>query len=167
MKKVADRDFLAFWVFENEQKFRRKRKNAAKSQKFGKNWVSTTTGTSLTKPWNIRMYHHHTSYDADHRFPISNTNRFVIYRCEFYLFLNETVLSICFITNRLSMRKLFLFGTLRNYTFIVNTIASVKRRRNNHLVTPQNKISKKSYSFDFDYLSYERNAPQFSVEFAE
>ncbi len=38
MKKVADQGFLTFWPFENEQKLRRKRKNAAKNQKFGKRW---------------------------------------------------------------------------------------------------------------------------------
>ncbi len=34
MKKVTDRGFLAFWPFENEQKFRRKRKNGVKNLKF-------------------------------------------------------------------------------------------------------------------------------------
>ncbi len=46
------------------------------------------------QPWNVRMYHH-TSYYADHRFPIINTNHFVIHCCEFYLFLNRTVLFQC------------------------------------------------------------------------
>ncbi len=36
MEKVADRGFLAFWPFEDEQNFRRKCKNAAKNLKFGK-----------------------------------------------------------------------------------------------------------------------------------
>ncbi len=60
--------------------------------------TSTTTGTSPTKPWNVRTYHYHTSYYTDHRFPIINTNHFVIHRCEFYLCLNWTVLFICFMT---------------------------------------------------------------------
>ncbi len=59
--------------------------------------TSTTTGTS-TKPWNVRTYHYHTSYYADHQFPIINTNHLVIHRCEFYLCLSWTVLFICFMT---------------------------------------------------------------------
>ncbi len=123
-KKVADRGFLAFWPFESERKFRRKRKNAAKNLKFDKNWVLPSQ-----TPWNIRMHRHHTSYYAGHRFPTINTDRFVIHRCEFSLFLNQTVLFICFITNLLPMQKLSLFRTLRNYSFIASTIASVKRHR--------------------------------------
>ncbi len=34
MKKVADRDFLAFRPFENERKFRENRRNDAKNLKF-------------------------------------------------------------------------------------------------------------------------------------
>ncbi len=128
MKKVADRGFLAFWPFENERKFRRNRKNAAKNLIFGKKWVSTTTGTSI-KPWSVRTYHHHTRYYADHQFPIINTNRFVIHNCEFYLFLNRTAPFICIMTNLSPMRKLSLFQTLRNYNFIASTIASVRRHR--------------------------------------
>ncbi len=128
MKKVADRGFEAFWPFEIEQKFQRKRKNNAKNLKFGKNWVSTSTGTSI-KPWNVRTYHHHKSYYTDHWLPIINTNRFVIQYCEFYLFLNRTVLFIYLMTNLSPMRKLYLFQTLRNYNFIASTIASVKRHR--------------------------------------
>ncbi len=115
MKKVADRGFLAFSPFENERKFRRKRKDDAKNLKFSKKWVSTTTGTSPTKPWNVRTYHYHrTSYYMDHWFSIINTNHFIIHHCEFYLFLNRTVLFICFMTNLSPMRKLSLFWTLRN-----------------------------------------------------
>ncbi len=125
--KVTDPGFLAFWPFENERKFRRKRRNAAKNLKFGKKWVLTTTCTSPTKPWNVRMYHYHTSYYADHRFPIINTSRFVIHRCEFYLFLNRTVWFICFMTNLSPMRKLSLSRTLRNYNIIESAIASMKR----------------------------------------
>ncbi len=128
-KKVTNRGFLAFWPFENERKFRRKRKNAAKNLKFGKMWVSITTGTSPTKPWNARMYHHQSSYYMDHRFLIINTNRLVIHHCEFYFFLNRTVLFICFMTSLSPMRKLSLFRTLRNYNFIVSTIASLKWHR--------------------------------------
>ncbi len=60
--------------------------------------ASTITGTSPTKLWNVRTYHYHTNYYADHQFPIINTNRFIIHRCEFYLSLNWTVLFICFMT---------------------------------------------------------------------
>ncbi len=35
IKEVADRGFHAFWPFDSERKFRRKRKNAAKNLKFG------------------------------------------------------------------------------------------------------------------------------------
>ncbi len=140
-KKVANRSFLAFWPFENEQKFRRKRKNAAKNLKFSKKWI-----LSSQTPWNLRMYHHDTSYYADHRFLIINTNRFIIHRCEYYLFLNRTVLFICFITNLSPMWKLSFFPTLWNYNFIASTIANVKRtvftNHNNHLVTSQNKLQK-------------------------
>ncbi len=129
MKKVSDRGFLAFWPFENEQKCRRKHKNAAKNLKFGKKWVSTTTDSSSTKPWNVRKYHHYASYYTDHRFPIINTNRFVIRHCEFYIFVNQTVLFICFMTNLSPMRKLSLFRALRNYSFIASTIASMKWHR--------------------------------------
>ncbi len=73
MKKVTDRGFLAIWPFENERKFRRKCKNAAKNLKFDKKWVLPSQ-----TPWNIRTYHHHTSYYADHQFLISNTNHFVV-----------------------------------------------------------------------------------------
>ncbi len=124
MKKVADRSFLANWPFENEWKFRRKRKNAAKNLKFSKKLV-----LSSQTIWNLQMCHHHTSYYADHWIPIINTNRFVIHYCEFYLFLNRTVLFICFMTNLSPMWKLSLFWTLQNYNFIASTIASVKRHR--------------------------------------
>ncbi len=102
MKEVADWGFLAFWSFENRQKFRRTHKNATKNLKFGKKWVLTSW-----TPWNVRTNHHHTSYYVDYRFPIINTNHFVINRCEFYLFLNGTVLFICFMTNLSPMRKLY------------------------------------------------------------
>ncbi len=122
LEKVTNRGFLAFWPFENECKFKRNVKlsqkiwNLAKSEYYPPrhHWAvplhssctarhsisntSTTTGTSLTKPWNVRTYHYHTSYYVDHRFPIMNTNRFVIHRCEFCLCLNWTVLFICFMT---------------------------------------------------------------------
>ncbi len=52
-KSRADRGFLAFLSFENERKFRRKRKNVVKNLKFSKKWVSTRIGKSPTKPWNI------------------------------------------------------------------------------------------------------------------
>ncbi len=103
--------------------------NLEGSVKMLKKWVSATTGTCPTKSWNVRTYHYHTSYYVDHRFPIIKTNRFVIYRCDFYLFLNRTVLFICFMTNLSPMRKLFFFRTLRIYNFIACTIASVKRHR--------------------------------------
>ncbi len=113
MKKVNDWGFLAFWPFENDQKFRRKCKNVTNNLKFDKKWVSTTTGTS-TKPWNVRTYcHHHTSYYTNHQFPIINTNPFVIPRCELSLFLNRTVLFICFMTNVSPMRKLFVPNTTK------------------------------------------------------
>ncbi len=89
MKKVADRGFLAFWPFDNVWKFRKKCKSAAKNLKFGKKWVLPSQTL-----WNVWTYHHHTSYYMDHRFPIINTNQFVIHSCEFYLFLNRTVLSL-------------------------------------------------------------------------
>ncbi len=109
-KKITDWGFLAFWLFENEWKFWRKRKNDAKNLKFGKKWVSTTTGTPPTKPWNVRTYHHHhTSYYVDHQFPIINTNRFVIHCCKFYFFLNWTVLFICFTVNLLPMQNYLCF----------------------------------------------------------
>ncbi len=60
--------------------------------------TSTTTGTS-TKPWNVQMYHYHTSYYLDHRFLIINTYHFIIHHCEFYLCLNWSVLFICFMTD--------------------------------------------------------------------
>ncbi len=100
MKKVGDRGFLTFWPCENEWKFRRKRKNAAKNLKFGKKWVLPSQTF-----WNVRTYHYHISYYADHRFPIINSNRFIIHWCEFYLFLNRTVLFICFMTNLSPMQK--------------------------------------------------------------
>ncbi len=115
LEKVADRGFLAFWLFENEWKFRRsvqlpqKIWNLAKSEYYSPrhHWAaplyslctayhsisntSTTTTTSISaKPWNVWTYHYHTSYYADHRFPIINTNHFVIDRCEFYLRVNLT-----------------------------------------------------------------------------
>ncbi len=120
MEQVTDWGFLAFCLFENEQKFRRKCKNTIKNLKFGKKWVFPSQIF-----WNVRTYHHHTSYYANLRFPIINTNHFVIHRCEFYLFLNRTVLFICFVTNLSSMQKLSLFQKLRKYNFI----ASVKRHR--------------------------------------
>ncbi len=124
MKKVADRGFLTFWLYENERKFRKKRKNVAKNLKFGKKWV-----LPFQTPWNGRTYHHHTSYYTDHRFPIINTNHFVIHSREFYLFPNQTVLFICFMTNLSLMWKLSFFQTLQNYNFIASTIASVKWHR--------------------------------------
>ncbi len=63
------------------------------------------------------MYHRYTSYYADHRFPIININHFVIHRCQFYLFPNQTVLFICFMTNLSPIQKLSLFQTLQNYNF--------------------------------------------------
>ncbi len=122
LEKVSDRGFFAFWPFENAWKFRKSVKlpqkiwNLAKSEYYipRHQWAallystctachsilntSTTTGTSPTKPWNIQTYHYHTSYYADHRFPIINTNRFVIHHCEFYFCLNWTGLFICFVT---------------------------------------------------------------------
>ncbi len=117
MKKVVDRGFLAFWPLKSEWKFRRKCKNTVENQKFSKKWVSTTTGV-CTKPWNVRTYQHHTNYYTDHQYPIINTNCLVIHYCDFYLFLNRTVLFICFTTNLSSLQKLSLFRTLRNYNFI-------------------------------------------------
>ncbi len=122
LENVADRGFLAFWPFENEWKFRKSVKstqkiwNLAKSEYYPPRHngavplyllctachsisnTSTTTGTSPTTPWNVRKYHYHTSNYADHQFPIINTNRFIVHRCEFDLYLNWTVLFICFIT---------------------------------------------------------------------
>ncbi len=69
MKKVTNRGFLAFWPFENERKFIRKQKNSAKNLKFGKKWV-----LPFQALWNVRLYHHHTSYYTDHLFPIININ---------------------------------------------------------------------------------------------
>ncbi len=120
LEKVTNWGFLAFWPFENEWRFRKSLKlpqkiwNLAKSEYYPPRqyWAAplyssctachlisntSTTGTSPIKPWNVRTYHYHTSYYADHRFPIINTNHFVIHRCEFYLHLNWTVLFICFI----------------------------------------------------------------------
>ncbi len=86
LKKVADRDFLAFLPFENEWKFRKSVKlpqkiwNLTKSEYYPPrhHWAaplyssctpchsisntSTTTNTPPTKPWNIQTYHYHTSY---------------------------------------------------------------------------------------------------------
>ncbi len=119
LEKVADWGFLTFWPFENEWKFRKSVKlpqkicNLAKSEYYPPrhHWAatsctacrlisntSTTTGTS-TKAWNVRMYHH-TNYHPDHQFPIISTNRFVIHHCEFYLWLNWTILFICFKTEQ-------------------------------------------------------------------
>ncbi len=121
LEKVADRGFLSFWPFENEWKFRKRVKlpqkiwNLAKSEYYPPrhHWAvplyssctachlisnTSTTGTSTTKPWNVRTYHYHTSYYTDHGFPIINTNCFVIHLCEFYLCLNWTVLFVCFMT---------------------------------------------------------------------
>ncbi len=109
MKKVADRGFLAFWPLESQRKSRRKHKNAAKNLKFGKKWILPSK-----TPWNVQTYHHrhhYTSYYADHLFSIINTHCFIIHRCEFYLFLNRTVLFIYFMTNLSPMRKLSLFQT--------------------------------------------------------
>ncbi len=121
LETVADWGFLAFLPFENERKFRKIVKlpqkfwNSAKSKYYPPRYhwavplyswytvchsisnTSTTTGTS-TKPWNVRTYHYHTSYYADHWFPIINTNCFFVYHCEFHLRLNWTVLFICFTT---------------------------------------------------------------------
>ncbi len=113
MKKVTDRGFLAFWPFENEWKFRRKRKNAAKNLKFGKKWLSTT-GTSPTKPWNVWTYPHHTSYCADRQSPIINTNCFIIHRCEF--------LFICFRTNLQLAHLLLNPGTYEHIRIIQVTV---------------------------------------------
>ncbi len=135
-------------------------------QKIWKKWVLPSQTL-----WNVRTYHHHTSYYTDHRFPIINTNRFVIHRCEFYLLLNQTVLFICCMTNLSSMRKLSLFRTLQNYNFIASTITSVKKHRvSNSYQSPcqiTDQIAKKSHAFYFDSQSYERNTPQFSTESAE
>ncbi len=101
LEKVANRGFLALRPFKDNKKH----KIAAKSEYYPPrhHWTepfyssctvrhsisnTSTTGTSPTKPLNIRTYQYHTSYYADHRFSIINTNRFVIKRCEFYLCLN-------------------------------------------------------------------------------
>ncbi len=146
LEKVADWGFLAFWPFENEWKFRKSVKlpqkiwNLIKSEYYPprQHWAarycilfvlppplisntSTTTGTSPIKPRNIWTYHYHTSYYADHQFPIINTNHFVIHHCEFYLCLNWTVLFICFMTEH------------ENGTMFTN---------HNQLRTPQKKLQK-------------------------
>ncbi len=159
-EKVADQGFLSLWPFENERKFRTKRKNAAKNLKFGKKWVSALTGISLTKPWNVRTHHHHTSYYTDHRFPIINTSRFVIHDCEFYLFLNRTVRFIYenYLCSEHYETTILLSVQLQAWN------STVFMNHNNHLVTPQNRNAKISHAFSFDSRSYKRNTPQFSVE---
>ncbi len=172
LEKVTDRSFFAFWPFENEWKFRKNVKLMQKSEIWQKVNIippdtiglchcilrvpppphlilntSTTTDTS-TKPCYVRMYHYHTSYCADHQFPIINTNSFVIHRCEFYLCLNWTVLFICFMTehengtifmnpNQLripqkklqknSRRSFLILGCMKKYSTIFIGICSVKR----------------------------------------
>ncbi len=83
--------------------------------------TSRTTGTSPTKPWNVRTYHYHTCYYVDHRFPIINPNCFVIHCCEFYLLskLNSSV-------------HLFHDRTWNGMVFT----------NHNQLITPQKKLRK-------------------------
>ncbi len=161
LEKVADRGFLIFWPLENE--LPQKIWNLAKSEYHPPrhHWAAplhssctachlisnkTTTDTS-TKPWTVQTYQYHTSYYTDHKFPIINTNRFVIHHYEYYLCLNWTVLFLLFhgqtcgtmFTNhnqlRMPQKKLqknlkrsFPFlGRMKKYYTIFNGISPVKR----------------------------------------
>ncbi len=169
LEKIADRGFLAFWLFENEWKFRKSVKltqkiwNLAKSEYYPLRHhgaaplyssctachsisnISTTTGTSATKPWNVRMYHYHTSYYTDHRFPIINTNRFVIYPL--------WILSL----SKLNSSVHLFHDQTWNGTMFTN---------HNQLIMPQTKLQKIA-RVQFWFSVVWKNTPQFSLESAQ
>ncbi len=79
-----------------------------KNLKFRKKWVLPSQ-----IPWNVQTYYHHTSYYVGHRFPIINTNRFIIHRCEFYLFNSNSSVHLFYDQSVTNVKTIFVPSTTK------------------------------------------------------
>ncbi len=121
MKKVADRGFFAFWPFENDRKFRRKRKNAFEiRQKVSIALPDTLECTDISSSYKLLCGSPIPHYKYQPlRQPLSWILSLYKSNSSVHLFHDQFV----------TMRKLSLFQTLWNYNFIASTTTSVKWHR--------------------------------------